>query len=93
MADDVRYARAIPRQMSLQDVRRAGLGLWARCESARCGAEAPVDPRPWEAQGLERIRLADLEGRLRCLCGARRARVSAGAPVATYGRGPIYPFS
>lgn len=44
--------------------------LWARCA---CGREAVIDPRPWLAQGLSRQTLHDLEDRLRCQCGARRA--------------------
>jgi hypothetical protein len=44
--------------------------LWARCA---CGREATIDPRPWLAQGLGRQRLHELEPRLRCVCGARRA--------------------
>ena len=46
--------------------------LWARCG---CGREAVVDPKPWIAQGLSRQILHDLEERLRCVCGARRARL------------------
>lgn len=46
--------------------------LWARCA---CGREATVDPRPWLAQGLSRQTLQDLEHRLRCACGARRAHL------------------
>jgi hypothetical protein len=46
--------------------------LWALCG---CGREAAIDPRPWIAQGLSRQAVDDLEGRLRCLCGARRARL------------------
>jgi len=46
--------------------------LWARCA---CGREAAVDPRPWLAQGLSRQTLQDLEHRLRCTCGARRAQL------------------
>jgi len=46
--------------------------LWARCA---CGREAAVDPRPWLAQGLSRQILQDLEHRLRCACGARRAQL------------------
>ena len=46
--------------------------LWARCS---CGREAAVDPKPWLAQGLGRQHVDDLEERLRCLCGARRARL------------------
>jgi hypothetical protein len=46
--------------------------LWARCG---CGREAVVDPEAWIAQGLSRQILHDLEERLRCVCGARRARL------------------
>lgn len=46
--------------------------LWALCG---CGREAPVDPKPWIAQGLSRHPLDALEGRLRCVCGAKRARL------------------
>lgn len=46
--------------------------LWARCA---CGREASVDPQPWLAQGLSRQTLQDLEHRLRCACGARRAQL------------------
>lgn len=46
--------------------------LWARCG---CGRTAPVDPRPWLAQGLARHAVDELEDRLRCLCGARRAKL------------------
>lgn len=46
--------------------------LWARCG---CGREAAVNPQPWIAQGLSRQLLQDLEERLRCVCGARRARL------------------
>lgn len=65
--------------------------LWARC---RCGREAPVDPRPWLAQGLGRQTVDELEERLRCVCGARRARLEirglAEAPGG--GAGGIYIF-
>lgn len=93
MADDLTQAFPCAARMSLQDVKRAAQGLWAQCETANCGAETPIDPSLWEQRGLSRARLADLEPRLRCVCGARRARLRPGAPVATYGRGPIYPFS
>jgi hypothetical protein len=46
--------------------------LWARCA---CGREAAVDPRPGLALGLSRQILQDLEHRLRCTCGARRAQL------------------
>lgn len=49
---------------------QARSSLWARCA---CGREAAINPRPWIAQGLSRQTLHDLEDRLRCQCGARRA--------------------
>jgi len=49
---------------------QARSSLWARCA---CGREAVINPRPWIAQGLSRQTLHDLEDRLRCQCGARRA--------------------
>lgn len=65
--------------------------LWARCG---CGREAAVDPGPWMAQGLGRQAVEALEVRLRCLCGARRARLEirglAEAPGG--GAGGIYVF-
>jgi hypothetical protein len=65
--------------------------LWAVC---RCGREAVIDPRPWVGQGLARQATACLETRLRCLCGARRARLEirglAEAPL--HGAGGIHIF-
>jgi len=65
--------------------------LWARCA---CGREAVIDPKAWIAQGLGRQVLHDLEDRLRCVCGARRAgleiRGLAEAPGA--GAGGIHIF-
>lgn len=46
--------------------------LWARCG---CGRQAVLDPASWLAQGLARQPLASLETRLRCICGAREARL------------------
>lgn len=46
--------------------------LWARCG---CGEEVVLDPAPWLGQGLSRHPLSALEERLRCGCGARRARL------------------
>jgi hypothetical protein len=60
--------------------------LWASCG---CGAEAVLDPAPWLGQGLARHPLRDLEGRLRCRCGARQAKLEirglAEAPPAAAG--------
>ena len=73
MADGNRY---LAREWTVGDARlgwatAARSSLWARCA---CGQEATVDPRPWLAQGLSRQTLQDLEHRLRCTCGARRAQ-------------------
>lgn len=65
--------------------------LWARCA---CGREAAINPQPWISQGLGRQMLYDLEDRLRCACGARRAELEirglAVAPGA--GAGGIHVF-
>jgi len=65
--------------------------LWAVCA---CGREAAIDPRPWVAMGLGRQATASLETRLRCLCGARRARLEIrGLAEAPEGKtGGIFPF-
>ena len=46
--------------------------LWAVCG---CGGEAVLDAASWIAQGLGRHPLHALEERVRCDCGARRARL------------------
>jgi hypothetical protein len=64
--------------------------LWAVC---RCGREAAIDPGPWVGQGLSRQATASLEERLRCLCGARRARLEIrGLAEAPASPGGIYVF-
>jgi hypothetical protein len=65
--------------------------LWAVCH---CGREAVIDPRPWVAQGLGRQATAHLETRLRCLCGARQARLEIRglAEAPQDGAGGIYVF-
>ena len=65
--------------------------LWARCG---CGREAVVDPKPWIAQGLSRQVLHDLETRLRCVCGARRAslEIRGLAEAPGHGVGGIHMF-
>ena len=65
--------------------------LWAVC---RCGREAPIDPAPWVAQGLQRQPVAHLEARLRCLCGARSAtlEVRGLGEAPPHGAGGIYVF-
>jgi hypothetical protein len=62
--------------------------LWAVCG---CGADAPLDPRPWLALGLRRHPLHALEDRLRCPCGARAASLEVRgreAPAAGEPGGP-----
>jgi hypothetical protein len=65
--------------------------LWARCS---CGAEAAVDPAPWLGQGLARHSLRELEPRLRCRCGARRAALTIRDPseAPTLSAGGIFIF-
>ena len=93
MADGSRH---LARDMAYGDAHlgwatQARSSLWARCA---CGREAVINPGPWIAQGLSRQVLRDLEDRLRCLCGARRAgleiRGLAEAPGA--GAGGIHVF-
>lgn len=65
--------------------------LWARCG---CGREAAVDPKPWLGQGLGRQTLFELEDRLRCVCGARRAKLEIRglSPAPGQGAGGIHLF-
>lgn len=63
--------------------------LWAQC---RCGRRAVVNPGPWIAQGLGRQAVEALEDRLRCLCGARRARLEIRDGSEPAGDGGIYVF-
>ncbi|MDB5424750.1 MAG: hypothetical protein JWQ29_2166 [Phenylobacterium sp.] len=65
--------------------------LWAMCD---CGREAQIDPGPWIRQGLGRQAVPSLESRLRCYCGARRARLEIRglAEAPPDGAGGIYVF-
>lgn len=64
--------------------------LWAVCA---CGREGRIDPKPWIGQGLARAPLPVLELRLRCACGARRARLEIrGLAEAPAGDGGLYVF-
>jgi hypothetical protein len=92
MADGAyRVSQAWPAWPRLNQALAARSSLWAVCA---CGREAPIDPRPWVAQGLARQATVHLETRLRCFCGARRARLEirglAEAPAD--GAGGIYVF-
>lgn len=85
MADG--YATA---QQTLGTVTAGGGRLLARC---LCGAEAAIDPEPWLREGLAAQPLWSFESRLRCLCGARSARLSAGdAQTALASSVSIYRF-
>ena len=67
--DTTTGGRAAPR---LGQVRAERATLWARCG---CGEQAVLDPAPWLDLGLARHPLPLLEERLRCRCGARRAKL------------------
>jgi hypothetical protein len=70
---DVRWITPVaPDARRLAQALLARSSLWAVCG---CGREAVVDPAPWLGQGLRRQPLEQLEPRLRCQCGARRARL------------------
>ncbi len=93
MADGSSYraistALAAPR---LGQALTARSSLWAVC---KCGREAALDVRPWMDQGLGRHRLDDLEERVRCECGGRRAHLEVrGLAEAPQGAtGGIYIF-
>ena len=94
MADGASFRSSFqtwPAWPRLSQALTARSSLWAVC---RCGREAPIDPGPWVGQGLARQATACLETRLRCLCGARRARLEirglSEAPAS--GAGGIYVF-
>jgi hypothetical protein len=90
-AQKLSISAAWPAWPRLNQALAARSSLWAICG---CGREAPIDPKPWVGQGLARQATAHLETRLRCLCGARRARLEirglAEAPAE--GAGGIYVF-
>ena len=74
----------------LKDASVARASLWAVCG---CGGETVLDPTNWLGQGLGRHPLHALEDRLRCRCGARRARLEIrGLAEAPPAGGGIYLF-
>lgn len=93
MADGASYRipAAWPAWPRLGQAVAARSSLWAVC---RCGREAAIDPGLWIGQGLARQATAQLETRLRCLCGARRARLEIRglSEVPQGGSGGIYVF-
>lgn len=74
MADGTsqRFMIGWPASPRLSQALLARSSLWALCP---CGREAAIDPANWIGQGLGRQLLPQLEPRLRCVCGARRARL------------------
>jgi hypothetical protein len=84
-------AQAWPAWPRLSQALAARSSLWAVC---RCGREAVIDPGPWVGQGLSRQATAQLESRLRCLCGARRVRLEIRglAEAPSGGAGGIHVF-
>jgi hypothetical protein len=72
MADAHRIPPFATAEVKLHQALLARSSLWALC---RCGREALLDPALWVGQGLRRQPLVNLETRLRCQCGARRAKL------------------
>lgn len=66
-----------PARLALADACDGHGRLGAVCEVTACRARGVIDARHWLAMGLGSLRLGYFEDRLRCLCGARRARLSA----------------
>lgn len=67
--------------------------LWAICEGVGCGAVTEFDTRRWPGTRLTQLPLSALETRLRCSCGARRARLQRWAQKSDNQNAIIYPFS
>jgi hypothetical protein len=67
--------------------------VWAYCEAANCGGVAAIDLARWPLPTTAIGNLASLETRMRCICGARQARLSRICPTATSRHVTIYPFS
>ena len=93
MADGTHRLWAVDRDPLLSELKQLGGALWATCEAANCGGAARIDPGPWLDQRLGGRRLSQLETRLRCNCGARRAHLGTAAPPPGVPRVNIYPFS
>ena len=62
--------------------------LWAVCEVPSCRAAGPIDFPAWAGGGQDRLALTSLENRLRCVCGARRARLTTEPPATVRAGGP-----
>lgn len=69
-----------------------GWALWALCEATDCGAAGTVDPTPWLIQRLAGAPLHRFEPRLRCRCGARRARLAIAPDRQAPADRPIFVF-
>lgn len=74
---------------TLDDAVRPGHSLAAHCV---CGRSNSVDPHTWLSLGYGWRALEDLSGRLRCVCGARAARLTDEAAPAVAGERSIYIF-
>jgi len=55
--------------------------------AVRLRSRGDSGPRPWISEGLSRQLLQDLETRLRCVCGARRASLEIRGLAEAPGRG------
>ena len=75
------------------DPKRTEGPVWAYCEAANCGGVAAIDLARWPLPTGAGGNLASLETRMRCICGARQARLSRIRPAATSRHVTIYPFS
>ncbi len=93
MADGTYAPSALDQDPFLSELKQLGCVLWATCEAANCGGAARINPTPWLDQRLGGRRLSQLETRLRCNCGARRAHLGTTAPGPGVPRVNIYPFS
>jgi hypothetical protein len=93
MADGAHGACLSEQDPFLSELKQLGGVLWATCEAANCGGAAQIDPTPWLDQRLGGRRLSQLETRLRCNCGARRAHLGTAPPPSGVPRVNIYPFS
>jgi hypothetical protein len=79
-----------PPALLLSDLAGRSGWLGAHCG---CGRRAALDAGAWLAQGLADAPLDPLERRLRCVCGARRARLVADPTGASVDAGGgIFPF-
>lgn len=65
---------------------------WAQCEAERCGGVSSVILSGHENEELRPDLRPALERRLRCICGARRARLLDAPPSGAFKKTFIYSF-